>query len=105
MALRTDLTLYPDGDLPIDAPGLMPVGFSDQQHVTDCMNSFPGEWKQYPTNGVGVARYLKASNNVAGTIQRESRIQLQRDGYGVGNMLVGTNAAGKLIVAPNAYRV
>jgi hypothetical protein len=104
MAARTDLLLDLNGDLPIGAK-LMTTGPSDLQHQKDMFRSFPGEWKQFLNNGIGLAGYLKTSNpKRISTLKNQARQQLQRDGYNVGNMLITFDASGKMIIKTNATR-
>lgn len=104
MAARTDLLLDSDGDLPIDFVGLMPIGYSDKQHIKDNFQSFPGEWKQFPTSGIGVGRYLKASGAAILTLKNNARQGLQSDGYKVANMKIGFDGSNRMVIHPNAYR-
>lgn len=97
--MRTDLLLDSDGDLPIDAPGLMPVGFSDYQHQVDMFAAFPGEWKQFIFNGIGTDRYLKSTGNKLAAFKRNARQQLANDGYGnISQINAAFNAEGKLVI-------
>lgn len=103
MAARTDLLLDANGDLPIAAK-LMTVGPSDLQHQRDMFSAFPGEWKQFPQNGVGVRKYLKASGFKLLTLENKGRQALQADGYSAGKMKFSTDDNGKLITYTNASR-
>jgi hypothetical protein len=97
---RTDLLLKANGDLPIDTTGLMTVGPSDLQHQKDMFNAHPGEWKQYPFNGIGISKYLK-SNDGQATLRNQARQQLQRDGYVIKSLTAFYNMVNKLTVAVN----
>jgi hypothetical protein len=103
MAARTDLLLLPNGDLPIGAK-LMTTGPSDLQHQKDMFSSFPGEWKQFPNNGIGTARRLKSTGNNTLNLKNTARQQLQRDGYNVGNMQFEYDDTGKLLIKTFATR-
>ena len=76
---------------------------SDQQHVIDTINAFPGWWKENPTDGVGLMAFKKASTELQ-TINRKIKIQLQSDGYNVQDSVVKLSPDGKLIINPNAIK-
>lgn len=57
---------------------------SDDQHISDILVSYPGEWKQSPLCGVYIRRSLNGS--LDGTIRRDVRLQLEADGYKVKNI-------------------
>lgn len=103
MAARTDLLLLADGDLPIGA-ALMTTGFADLQIQKDMFSAYPGEWKQFPQNGIGVAQYLKSTSNNLLTLKNKSRQALLKDGYSVGNMQYKFTNENKLIIYTNATR-
>lgn len=103
MAAATDILLGTDGDLPIETNNFT-IGFSDIQHVSDAMISFPGEWKQYPQNGIGIGAYQKAridSLQVLGKVRQ----QLTADGYTLQNPQVFQDQNGTMVVEPNAIRL
>lgn len=79
------------------------IGESDQQHIADTINAFPGWWKQFPADGVGVLRYLRSSGQQQKLCQ-EVKLQLQADGYQVNNPQAIFNPDGTLIVNPNATK-
>lgn len=89
-----DLLLDADGDLLIDK-GDFVVGDSDARHVEDIIESFPGEWKQFPSMGVGIMTFLKSENGKAAVALIQS--QLQADGYSI-NAIDVKNDNGNLIV-------
>lgn len=56
------------------------IGASDEQHIVDTINAFPGWWKQFPADGVGIKAYQNSSGQeqkLAGAIKQ----QLQNDNY------------------------
>lgn len=57
------------------------LGSSDEQHISDILASYPGEWKQSPLCGVNIRRAINGSLN--GVIRRDVRLQLEADGYKV----------------------
>lgn len=99
--MRTDLLLDANEDLPIDAIGLMPVGPSDYQHQKDAFAAFPGEWKQFQFNGIGLAGYLKSGGNTLLRLESNARQQLAKDGYSTGKMKLSYNSDGQLIINTN----
>lgn len=74
---------------------------SDTQHIADTLNAFPGWWKQYPADGVGVFQYLNSAGQQQ-ALKRSMQIQLTADGYKVSNPQVTIDATGHLTVNPNA---
>ena len=60
---------------------------SDTQHVQDIVNSFVGWWKEFPTIGVGIKKYLGASGGVQ-VVKRAIKIQLKSDGYRTDKIIV-----------------
>lgn len=96
MATFQDFLLDDDGDLLIQN-GDFVVGPSDPQHVEDIIESFIGEWKQYPLVGVGLMQYLKSENGQAAI--NVIKQQLQADGYSVPNINVQQNASGEMLVS------
>lgn len=77
------------------------IGESDTQHIADTLNAFPGWWKEFPADGVGVFSFLNAAGQEQ-TLKRAIQIQLSSDGYTVSNPQVKVNAAGQLDINPNA---
>jgi len=70
-----------NNDLAIDpSAGDFFIGDSDTQHVQDIINSWAGWWKEFPTIGVGIKRYLGASGGIQ-IVKRAIKIQLKSDGY------------------------
>lgn len=104
VAARYDLKLDANGDLPIDATGVMPVAPSDLQHQRDMFVSFPGEWKQFLSNGVGVPAYLKSTNTAMLELKSKARQALQKDGYNVGNLQILDRTDNGITINTNATR-
>ena len=70
-----------NNDLFIDSnTGDFAIALSDTQHVQDIINSWAGWWKEFPTLGVGIKRYLGRSGGVQLT-KRAIKIHLKSDGY------------------------
>ena len=76
---------------------------SDQQHVQDTINAFPGWWKEHPADGVGV-KYYQNSDGQAQILSRSISINLRADLYKVTNPVVKFEADGTLFINPNATR-
>jgi hypothetical protein len=93
-----------DNDLLINPrTGDFDFGPSDNDHISDIILSFPGEWKQYPAIGVGVRQYVKSSGKEQ-ELQRSVKLNLISDGYTVTNPKVEIDANGKVTGAPAAIR-
>lgn len=103
MAAATDILLGTDGDLPIETNNFT-IGFSDIQHVSDAMISFPGEWKQYPQNGIGIGAFQKTRIDSLQVLSK-IRQQLTNDGYTLRNPKVYQDQYGTMVVEPNAVRL
>lgn len=101
MAINTDFALN-GNDLGI-INGDFASGLSDQQHIADTINAFPGWWKENPEDGVGVFAYLNSSGQEQ-ALERSIKINLQSDGYQVGNPIVNVDSAGTLTVDPQAVK-
>lgn len=74
------------------------IGESDTQHVSDTLKSFPGWWKEFPSDGVGMPDTISGPVDVQ-EIRRRVQIQLASDRYDVEDVIV-TYQSGKLIVSP-----
>lgn len=91
-------------DLYIDPEqGDFAIAPSDEQHIKDTINAFPGWWKQYPADGVGAWSY-SGSSGQAQSLVRSIKLQLQSDGYQVNNPQVSF-IGGSLIINPDATTV
>jgi hypothetical protein len=102
MAAAYDIQLDDTGDL-LFANGDLLIGRSDEQHIKDTINAFPGWWKEFPADGVGIMAYLKSSGQQQ-TLARSVRLQLQADGYTVDNPQVAITAD-SISINPNAIRI
>lgn len=101
MAVNQDFGLS-GNDLVIE-DGDFIISNSDQQHIADTINAFPGWWKENPADGVGIFQYLESSGQEQ-AIERSVKINLQSDGYQVGNPNVSKDAAGTLTIDPQATK-
>ncbi len=100
--LFQDIKLSSDGDLDLSSGDLL-IAASDQQHIIDIIMTFPNEWKQYPSVGVGLPGYFKTSGKEQ-EVRRNVDVQLTNDGYTVSNPVVTLDANGNMNVKPNAVR-
>jgi hypothetical protein len=78
-------------------------GNSDEQHIVDTINSYPGWWKENPSDGVGIFSYLK-SRGTEQFLAKSIKLQLQSDGYIVTNPVVLFGSDGRITINPNASR-
>lgn len=98
MANRQDIAVL-NNDL-VFVDGDFAISLSDQQHIQDTINAFPGWWKENPSDGVGVFQYMNASG-AEQQLSRAIKVNLKSDGYNVNNPRVGYDPSGKLIIDPN----
>jgi hypothetical protein len=77
------------------------IAESDSQHIADTLNAFPGWFKEFPQDGIGVFDYYNSSGREQ-VLKRNIQIQLQADGYKVKDPQVKINAAGQMTINPNA---
>ena len=73
---------------------------SDVRHVRATIDANKGEYKQFPSDGVAITKYLNSSGMEL-VIKREVMIELQKDKYPCDNPLVSYNTSGEVIVNPN----
>lgn len=83
MAAAKDILLN-EGDLDFEN-GDFKNGLSDNQHITDIIQSSPGAYKQFPLCGVAIINYLNSSG-AQNILNREIRVQLQTDGYTINDI-------------------
>jgi hypothetical protein len=76
---------------------------SDNQHQADIISSSAGEWKQYPSMGVGANNYLNSAGQTA-QLSQSIILQLQADGYTASKPTINFDASGNLQIVPNAFR-
>ena len=96
---REDIKLN-NNDISISTGDFLIV-FSDEQHVIDTINAFPGWWKQNPLDGVGVPLFLggPSSDNI---LIREIKIQLDSDGYDTTQSKIIRDSKNETTIYPNA---
>jgi len=103
MAARTDFATDDKAQL-IFKNGDLTIGFSDEQHIQDTINAIPGYWKEFPTDGVAVIKYINSPGG-GQLLSRKIKVELENDGYKVSNPIIKFSANGKLNITPNATRV
>ena len=92
IALTNNDILFNNGD--------MVIAESDEQHIIDTINCFPGWWKENPFDGVGIMAYAKSPVNKQ-EISKKMRTELLSDNYNSKAPTVDLTADGKLTINPN----
>ena len=93
-----------DGDLYLNpVTGDFDLVESDNQHILDICESYPGWWKNALTIGAGVPSLLK-SKVTTGSVENIIKAQLESDGYQVGRPVVRIETNGQLTIIPYAVR-
>lgn len=104
MAIRYDLPIDTSGDLDLGIASMV-ARPADLIHQRDMFYSMPGEWKQYPQNGVGVPKYLKSTGvTTLQIIKNKGTQQLKSDGYVVKKLTVRYSNTGELLIDPSTTR-
>lgn len=100
--IRHDVALDANEDLAVRNGDLFAVE-SDQQHIKDTINAWPGWWKEFPLDGVAVSKYRKSSSGLQ-LLARKVRLELSTDGYQVDNPMITLTTDGRLQIQPNTTR-
>lgn len=87
-----DILLNDDGDIDVK-DGDFNVGPSDEQHIMLIMNTYPGNWKEHPTCGVGIRDYILSAGKAV-ELKRSINVQLDADGYKSVKVLLQSNPNG-----------
>lgn len=69
--------------------GDLDIGLSDSQQAQLLLQSSPGEWKESPTHGVGVAQYLEHHDK--GQLARRIQTELTADGMRVNRININNS--------------
>lgn len=94
-----------DGDIYIDpVAGDFVMVDSDNQHILDILQSYPGWWKNSLTTGAGIPVLLKSKINAVLT-ENVIKQQLEADGYQVTRPYINIDTSGKFTIQPNAIRL
>jgi hypothetical protein len=102
MPVRYDLKRTATGDIDLSAT-LLNTEPSDEIHISRCMSAFPGEYKQFLQNGVGIRAFQKVTGTRLLELDKLVKQQLQRDGYDVSKIKV-TNTDNTLTTYIDATR-
>jgi hypothetical protein len=102
MASNQDIALE-NNDLLI-LYGDFAISYSDEQHIADTINAFPGWWKENPADGVGLFSYLESAGQEQ-TLSAAIKMQLQSDGYQLSNPVIAIGTDGTITINPNATKV
>jgi len=86
---------------PVAVNGDFVLAESDAQHIEDTIRAFPGTWKQFPLEGVGIGAY-QFSPMEKQALQKSIRLQLTADGYSVGNPIIEMDSSGNVLINPDA---
>lgn len=73
---------------------------SNEQHIADTINAFPGWWKENYADGVGILTYIK-SKGTEQMLEQSIKLNLNSDLY-TGNPIATFDANGLLTVNPNS---
>ena len=76
---------------------------SDTQHIVLVINTFAGNWKQYPFCGVGIIQFANAAGQGV-TLKRSMQVQLEADGFEVEDIKLYSNSSGLYDYYVNAKR-
>lgn len=76
--MAKDIMLDDDYDL-AEKNGDFVIDDSEVQEAALIVHSEPGEWRQYPTVGMGIMKYLKGVENRV-KFERDLRVALEADG-------------------------
>lgn len=101
MAIQ-DILLDENGDLLIEN-GDFVVGPSDNQHIALIINTWLGDWKQFPLCGLGIDDYL-ASPSTPEVLKRDLTVQLIKDGYKINDIEISNDTDGTLRITPLVSR-
>jgi hypothetical protein len=77
---RTDILLDENNSI-LCRDGDIVCGESDQQHVQLLVSSNKGDFKESPTVGAGIIKYVKAAESRLKEMRRDIKVQLNNDGY------------------------
>lgn len=93
--MRLDVLDDENGDMMIVDNDIV-IGEADNDYANDIIISAPGDFKETPTLGVFIQRFLQGPFDIS-TIEKAVREQLRADGYP--NARVTRNASGQINIA------
>jgi len=99
--VRNDLLLDESYNLKTEN-GDFVAGGSDEQNVHMLVLSAPGMFKEFPSAGAGLIRFVKGLENMnARKMWREIAVQLEADGYRLISFELDENAEYQIDYKPN----
>ena len=87
---RQDFLLDADKNI-LCLAGDFSTGESDAQHVELLVSSNKGMFKESPTVGAGLIRFLKRADTAIREMRREINVQLAADGYKMTDLAMDEN--------------
>jgi len=84
----TDILVDPDSLDLLCQDGDLVLGDATYQHQADLLAAQEGEYKQYPTTGVGLFQFLNDEDK--GAMVRRIRSEFSRDGMRIDKVTAGT---------------
>ena len=97
-----DLLLDSQGDLKFKSNDLI-LGNSDNQNITDILQSVKGDYKRSPQTGLNAPIFTN-SNATASDIKAQAKLQLELDGFRVKDVIVTRDSEGNINIEPYAER-
>lgn len=89
-----DILLNSDGDLKYKNNDLV-IGNSDNQNITDILQSVKGDYKRSPQTGLNAQTFTN-SNTPISDIKAQAKLQLELDGFRVRDISVTRNEDGSI---------
>lgn len=97
-----DLLLDSDGNFKFKRNDLV-IGDSDNQNITDILQSVKGDYKRSPQTGLNAIRFNNGTTGIT-DIKNQAKLQLELDGFKVKQIIVTTDLEGQLNIEPYAER-
>ena len=107
MAAAKDFIQSSDNDILIDLGDFI-VDFSDQQHILDIVYAAPNWYKEYPSCGVNIQKFLSGNGSDGKNkenLTRVMQLQLQADGYNNTNSTFKIDYENNLSLETDATRI
>ena len=107
MAAAKDFKQQSDNDILIEY-GDFAIFESDQQHILDIIYAAPNWYKEYPSCGLNIQKYLSGNGTNGidkGNLNRNLQLQLQADGYSSTNSTFVQDYEGNLSLETDATRI
>ncbi len=97
-----DLLLDSDGNFKFKRNDLV-IGDSDNQNITDIIQSVKGDYKRSPQTGLNAIRFSNGDTRDV-DIKAQVKLQLELDGFNVTNIILTRDADNNLNIEPYAER-